>query len=197
MENYTNQCARCNRPLTYKFPSQKRKFCSASCSTKFHVPFRKPFSSEARKKISLSKLGSKNSMWKGDSVGYAALHKWIMARLPKTEFCDLCHKIPPLDLANKSNNYRRDVTDWLWLCRRCHMLSDGRMSNLVVKDKNPRRAEKIKNLYNQGLRYKAIAKMLGITRQTVYYYIKNYSIPLLGPRVKRAKKASYDAVLDK
>jgi nitrate/TMAO reductase-like tetraheme cytochrome c subunit len=69
-------------------------------------------------------------MWKGDSVGLYQLHDWIRARLVKSEECQKCHKIKELDLANKSGKYLRDLNDWEWLCRSCHMLSDGRMNNL-------------------------------------------------------------------
>ena len=36
-------------------------------------------------------------------------------------------KNPPYDLANISQEYRRDVDDFEWLCRSCHMKKDGRI----------------------------------------------------------------------
>jgi len=76
-----------------------------------------------------TKLAEKNPMWVGDSVKYFPLHKWVKSRLPKPALCNMCKKVPPLDLANKGI-YNRDLCNWEWLCRRCHMLSDGRMNNL-------------------------------------------------------------------
>lgn len=71
-----------------------------------------------------------NPMWKGDDVGYEQLHTWVRIRLPKPDLCQTCKNIPPYDLANITGNYNRQLTNWNWLCRRCHMLSDGRMRNL-------------------------------------------------------------------
>ncbi len=78
-------------------------------------------------------LGKKNGIWKGDTVGYKALHAWIMRHKPKPEFCERCHKVPPYDLANISGKYKRDVNDFEWLCRRCHMESDGRLKKLYSR----------------------------------------------------------------
>lgn len=74
--------------------------------------------------------GEKNSQWKGNRVKYGALHDYIKWHLPATELCQSCKKVKPYDLANISQEYKRDLTDWEWLCRRCHMKKDGRMNNL-------------------------------------------------------------------
>ena len=77
--------------------------------------------------------GEKNGMWAGDYVCYTGLHSWIKTRLDKPECCDGCGlKTKKLDLANISQEYLRDINDWEWLCRRCHMNKDGRMGNLLV-----------------------------------------------------------------
>lgn len=75
-------------------------------------------------------FGSKNPMWKGDQVGYAALHEWVGTHLKKPKTCEKCGKKPPHDLANISQKYKRKLSDWEWLCRRCHMLKDGRLDKL-------------------------------------------------------------------
>ena len=80
---------------------------------------------------SLIRLGSKNANWKGDNVGYGGLHKWIKRRLRKPSVCSECHIKPPIDLANISQEYKRDLSDWEWLCRKCHMVKDGRLDQLV------------------------------------------------------------------
>lgn len=71
--------------------------------------------------------GSKHPNWKGDKVGYTALHSYIHKWLPKPEFCVDCKKVPPLDVANISQKYLRDFSDWEWLCRKCHLTKDGRL----------------------------------------------------------------------
>jgi hypothetical protein len=88
-------------------------------------------SAESRERYRLSKLGELNPKWVGDKIGYLGLHDWIKRRLPKPKLCISCNVRPPYDLANISGRYLRDLDDWHWLCRRCHMLSDGRMNNLA------------------------------------------------------------------
>ena len=71
-----------------------------------------------------------NPEWKGDNVGYIAIHDWVRRRLLKPKLCPKCDVRPAYDLANISGNYIRNLNDWQWLCRHCHMESDGRMHNL-------------------------------------------------------------------
>jgi len=76
----------------------------------------------------------KNHMWKGDKVGYGALHSWVKRQKPKPKYCECCKKNFVYDLANISGEYKRDINDYEWLCRKCHMKKDGRnikvLSNL-------------------------------------------------------------------
>jgi len=83
-----------------------------------------------RKGHVLSKMEN-NSQWKGDEVGYSAIHSFIKRHLPKPNRCKKCNKIKSLDLTNISGKYLRDLIDWEWLCRSCHMISDGRINNLA------------------------------------------------------------------
>lgn len=135
----------------YSYPSRIRKFCSRQCKDKFrkgtHISKEtklkiskngkgRKLSLEARLNIAKGKEGTKNPMWKGDRVGKISLHTWIKKRKQKAKFCQKCKKNPPYDLANISQNYKRDINDFRWLCRKCHMLSDGRLekfSNLNRK----------------------------------------------------------------
>lgn len=75
------------------------------------------------------RMGKLNPNWSGDHVGYAALHDWVKSHLKKPRLCDMCKVVPPYDLANKGV-YNRNLSNWEWLCRKCHMLSDGRMDRL-------------------------------------------------------------------
>ncbi len=68
-----------------------------------------------------------NHTWRGDDVHIGTLHQWIKTYKPKPKLCESCHIKPPRDCANISGNYLRDVNDFEWLCRRCHMLKDGRL----------------------------------------------------------------------
>ena len=73
----------------------------------------------------------KNPMWKGDKVGLYALHRWVEKRKPKPKLCGDCKETKPFDLANVSGKYLRDINDYKWLCRKCHMESDGRINKLL------------------------------------------------------------------
>lgn len=90
---------------------------------------------EHRRKISQSKLADKNPMWKADKVGYNQLHALVRRRLPKPASCQKCFNGPPYDLTNITGRYTRDLTNWKYLCRKCHMWYDGR---LLARDKKGR-----------------------------------------------------------
>lgn len=74
-------------------------------------------------------IGVLNNQWKGDSVGYHALHNYIRNHKPKPQFCEICGKSGKLDCANISGEYKRDLNDWQYICRSCHCLSDDRNKN--------------------------------------------------------------------
>jgi hypothetical protein len=74
--------------------------------------------------------GKFNPQWKGDNVKYDALHAWIRRHKIKPTVCEICKIKKPYDLANISGKYKRDINDFQWLCRSCHMKSDGRLNNL-------------------------------------------------------------------
>lgn len=65
-------------------------------------------------------IGKKNNNWKGDRVGYFALHSWVYRKLGKPEVCEFCGSTGKMQWANKSWEYKRDMNDWLSLCSRCH-----------------------------------------------------------------------------
>lgn len=68
--------------------------------------------------------------WKGDEASLCAIHIWVKRRKPKTEFCEECKIKTPIDLANISQEYKRDINDFEWLCRKCHMIKDGRINKI-------------------------------------------------------------------
>jgi len=69
-------------------------------------------------------VGINHANWKGDKVGYYALHTWVQRTLGKPETCEHCGKTGlkgrAIQWANKSGKYKRKVTDWLRLCTKCH-----------------------------------------------------------------------------
>jgi hypothetical protein len=75
------------------------------------------------------KESEKNPMWKGTDVGKIALHSWLRRRMPKPCVCEICGDRKPQDIANISRTYTRNVLDYRWMCRKCHMIFDERMDN--------------------------------------------------------------------
>lgn len=57
---------------------------------------------------------------------YVRIHKWVRREKKVPKRCQDCKKIKPLDAANKSGKYLKDLGDWEYLCRNCHMSKDGR-----------------------------------------------------------------------
>lgn len=75
--------------------------------------------------------GDKNGNWTGDNVGKTGLHRWATRHKSKPSKCEDCGENSPYDLANISQQYKRDVNDFKWVCRKCHMQEDGRLLNLI------------------------------------------------------------------
>lgn len=76
--------------------------------------------------------GEKHYNWKGNKVGYYALHHWIRKKLGKANHCEICSldKIPKgkkryFQWANKDGKYRRDLRDWIQACVQCHKNYDN------------------------------------------------------------------------
>lgn len=76
----------------------------------------KPWVREANK-------GDKNVNWKGEKASYRAIHIWVEIWKGKPEYCIKCgvHGTKQkMHWANISGEYKRDLTDWIRLCPKCH-----------------------------------------------------------------------------
>lgn len=93
-----------------------------------HKGMKKPWVSKFNKKKSKIYIGEKHRNWKGDKVGYGGLHMWIAKELGKPKYCEHCKctnlRSTQYNWANKSRQYKRDVTDWVRLCNKCHKKYD-------------------------------------------------------------------------
>ncbi len=87
----------------------------------------KKSTNETKEKLRVLNLGDRNPNWKGDDVGYGGVHNWIKNNLVRPKRCQRCKKVKRLDVANVSGKYKRRLNDWIWLCRRCHLIIDTRM----------------------------------------------------------------------
>jgi len=91
-----------------------------------------------------------------ESPTYKTLHKWIRRHLPKPNKCPDCGEHKRLDVHNTNREYKRDLSDWQYKCRRCHMLNDNRLTNFnynrnkaiqegfVLRDKHGRYIKEIR-----------------------------------------------------
>lgn len=123
--NITKVCKCGKKFRVYPYEKDIRVSCSRSCASKFM----KRKTGYKNKKGSLAKIGELNPNWnklKEDS-GLQALHTYIHRRLDSTkpEKCQHCGLEKKLEMANKSREYKRDLDDWLWLCKKCHHKYDG------------------------------------------------------------------------
>lgn len=81
-------------------------------------------------------VGEGNPGWKGDKAKYGSIHDWVKYHMKKPDRCTNCEKIGKVDTANISGKYLRDLSDWEWLCRRCHMSKDGRLQKFKGVGRN-------------------------------------------------------------
>ena len=65
--------------------------------------------------------------WKGDNASYSSIHKWINKYKKKPLLCEHCGKEKKLDWANIDHKYKRNLNDWIALCRKCHIKYDGEL----------------------------------------------------------------------
>jgi hypothetical protein len=123
-------CINCPNQLAYSTTGRRCRACHIKF---FLIPRNK--SKEGRRLASISAKGRKqprgeqSPKWKGDSVGIEQLHAWVRELFPKPKKCMCCKIRPPLDLANKGT-YNRELKNWEWLCRKCHINGDGRIKRL-------------------------------------------------------------------
>ena len=141
-------CKICNKQFL-AFPYDiNRKYCSRKCYFEWRKEnFKQPLN--AKIKISKSLMGNKyrvghkpwitgkkniwtfaekNVNWKGNNVGYSGLHKRIQRRKGNPKFCEKCGKLKSgknsIHLANKSEKYTTEISDWIYLCPKCHRIFD-------------------------------------------------------------------------
>lgn len=85
----------------------------------------KKITPSAKRCQSCKQRGARNSQWKGGLVGYRCLHRWVENNKPKSVSCEKCRKGgKKLEAANISQKYKRDIADYWWLCRSCHLKYD-------------------------------------------------------------------------
>lgn len=63
--------------------------------------------------------------FKNEDVGYHALHDWVKRHYGKAKKCEHCKiETEKIEWANRSHEYKRNIKDWIQLCRKCHIKYD-------------------------------------------------------------------------
>lgn len=65
----------------------------------------------------------KHPYWKGENVTYRPLHRWVENHYGKSNKCENCGVVKfgrKIQWANKSGLYKRERSDWIRVCIKCH-----------------------------------------------------------------------------
>jgi hypothetical protein len=124
IKSITLKCQECFKefhPLAGR--GKTSKYCSHKCYSISLI--NKSSLKKGRKYPHLS--GENNYLWKGQGVGYGALHSWVRRHRGKPTKCEICgvsSSEKRLQWANKSGKYLRNLNDFRPLCPSCHKKFD-------------------------------------------------------------------------
>lgn len=120
---------------------EKAKYCSSKCYQKnwknyiYGVKIKKGQHLSHKtefKKGHPGRKGVDNHNWLGDKVGYMSIHKWVRDNKGTSKKCEFCKKIVlnsrGIDWANKDHKYKRNLEDYIRLCRLCHRRYDKKFN---------------------------------------------------------------------
>lgn len=114
------------------------RFCSIRCRNT-HISRKTAHYPNRIKRLRETRLRDNNPNWVGSKIGYNGIHSFIRRNKPYVDKCEECGAPQgslKLDAANVSGRYLIDFSDWRWLCRLCHMKSDGRWNIMKQGLKN-------------------------------------------------------------
>ena len=74
----------------------------------------------------------KHPEWKGELASYSAIHHWLKRWKGKPSVCEHCgtKSAKIFNWANLSGEYKRELEDYISLCRKCHHEFDNISSKL-------------------------------------------------------------------
>lgn|SRR3990167_3980796 len=130
----------CSKKCQYSCPQFRKKISKANLGYKHSLKARVKMSITKKRLYKIGQIivwnkgkdflqikGPKHYKWKGNKVGYDALHDWVNRYLGKAVKCEYCGKKGmgrQIHWANKSHKYKRKLADWLSLCAKCHKKYD-------------------------------------------------------------------------
>jgi hypothetical protein len=122
----------CGNPAPISLRTCKRDGCVKGKPVRFihnHHWRGHHHSEESKEKERQSHLGEKNGMWKGDNITENSGRRRARARYDLVK-CELCGEDATERHHRDGNTANNDPPNVQLLCRRCHMIEDGRMNNL-------------------------------------------------------------------
>jgi hypothetical protein len=125
------------KPMTQQLKEAIRKSHVGRKNTPETIEKMSESAKERAKRLPLD--NERNPGWKGEKVSYDGLHRWVQRKLGRPKRCEFCGFLSDnphmFDWANKSHKYKRDLTDWLRLCRKCHNAYDNITKKLSLSSK--------------------------------------------------------------
>jgi hypothetical protein len=102
------------------------------------VPWNKGITGYKQPKISIALTGKyrgeKSGRWQGNKITYGTLHEWVYRELGRPDNCEQCGRKEEnpykIHWANRSGEYKRELTDWIRLCILCHKKQDKHSEKL-------------------------------------------------------------------
>lgn len=98
------------------------RFCSNKCSN--HKGYQKNTGRTHFKKGKIIFTGTPNE--------YKSLHYQIRKELGNPLFCEKCGSNQKIQWANRSQQYKKDLLDWIALCMKCHFNYDKQYLRLSI-----------------------------------------------------------------
>ena len=125
-------CKICKKEFLVIPSKAKARYCSQKC---YRIGQRQDIDGglirivgKVGNKSTLGRTDEKANRWKGNEVGYDALHSWVKRKLGRPDTCEHCGRSNlgghMIHWANKSQEYKRNLEDWLRLCASCHKQYD-------------------------------------------------------------------------
>jgi hypothetical protein len=110
------------KPMT----DQHRANLSAAMKGNTNLPNRRGSKWKPEQVAAVS--GENGNNWKGETAGYNAVHAWLRKWYPKRGVCEDCGTEGKTDYAylGEPGGFERDRSRYRELCRRCHLISEGR-----------------------------------------------------------------------
>lgn len=146
-------------------------------------------------KITRKKTGPNPNhyLYKGDNACYISLHGWVRRHKGAPLTCEHCGTTQgKFQWANKSHEYKRDLTDWISLCIPCHRKHDldenGNKRRDTLKHfsiKSPKKSkfsdEQIKEIFLSDLPQPVLAKKFNVNQN----YISRIQTGIRGARITK------------